>query len=111
MVLTTLSKNSKLKIKDVNLNPSRMGIVKILKMMGVKIKIQNPKIYKNEKIGDIIIKSTKNIKPINCPIELNSSAIDEFLLIFLFLKQRCINLKNFRIKSKRKSNYFWVQKF
>tara|TARA_Y100000816_G_scaffold289437_1_gene275891 strand:- start:2881 stop:4206 length:1326 start_codon:yes stop_codon:yes gene_type:complete len=83
MVLTTLSKNSKLKIKDVNLNPSRMGIVKILKMMGVKIKIQNPKIYKNEKIGDIIIKSTKNIKPINCPIELNSSAIDEFLLIFL----------------------------
>ena len=83
MVLTALSKNSKLKIKDVNLNLSRMGIVKILKMMGVKIKIQNLKIYKKEKIGDIIIKSTNNIKPINCPTNLNSSAIDEFLLIFL----------------------------
>ena len=30
-----------------------------------------------------MIKSSKNLKAINCPPELNSSAIDEFLIIFL----------------------------
>ena len=52
-------------------------------MMGVKISKLNKKNYKGEKIADLIIKSTKKIKPINCPIKFNSSAIDEFLLIFL----------------------------
>ena len=83
MVLTILSKNSKLKIKNVNINPSRVGILHILNMMGVKIRKINIKKYKGEKIADLIIKSTKNIKAINCPSRLNSSAIDEFLLIFL----------------------------
>ena len=43
----------------------------------------NIRTYKGEKIADLIIKSTNKIKPINCPIKYNSSAIDEFLLIFL----------------------------
>ena len=30
-----------------------------------------------------MVKSSNNIKSINCPSKLNSSAIDEFLLIFL----------------------------
>ena len=83
IVLTALVKNSKLKIKNVNINPSRMGILYILKLMGVKISKINIRSYKGEKIADLIIKSTNKIKPINCPISLNSSAIDEFLLIFL----------------------------
>ena len=83
IVLTVLSKNSKLKIKNININPTRIGILKILIMMGVKIKILNKKIYKGEKIADILVISTKSIKPINCPPNLNTAAIDEFLLIFL----------------------------
>ena len=83
IVLTALSTNSKLKIKNVNINPTRVGVLKILKMMGVKIKIKNSKIYKGEKIGDIVIQSQKYLKSINCPTKLNSAAIDEFLLIFL----------------------------
>jgi len=51
--------------------------------MGVKIKKTNLREYKGEKIADLIIKSKKKIKAINCPSKLNSSAIDEFLLIFL----------------------------
>ncbi|MBD1148872.1 hypothetical protein IDH11_03545 [Pelagibacterales bacterium SAG-MED30] len=39
--------------------------------------------YKGEKIADILVISTKSIKPINCPPNLNTAAIDEFLLIFL----------------------------
>ena len=83
IVLTILSKNSKLRIRNVNINPTRVGILQILKMMGVKIKKKNLRKYKGENIADLIIKSTTNIKAINCPSKLNSSAIDEFLLIFL----------------------------
>jgi len=83
MILTALSKESKLIIKKVNINPSRTGIVKILKMMGVNIFFKNINIYKKEKTADIIIKSANNLKAINCPKTLNSSAIDEFLAIFL----------------------------
>ena len=83
IVLTVLSANSKLNIKNVNINPSRIGIIKILKMMGVKLLFKNIKNYKGEKIADIQIKSTKYLKAINCPTLINSSAIDEFLVIFL----------------------------
>ena len=83
IVLTTLAENSKLTIKDVNINPSRTGVIKILKKMGAKISFKNQKNYRGEKISDILIESAKNLKAINCPSELNSSAIDEFLIIFL----------------------------
>ena len=83
IVLTILSKESKLLIKNVNINPSRIGVVKILKKMGASILIKNKKIYKGEEISDIEIKSCSSLKAINCPTEFNSSAIDEFLVIFL----------------------------
>ncbi len=83
IVLTALSRNSKLKIKNVNINPSRTGVIEILKKMGVIISKKNLRSYKGEKIADIIVKSSKNLRPINCPSKFNSSAIDEFLLIFL----------------------------
>ena len=83
IVLTLLSKNSNLIIKNVNINPSRTGVITILNKMGGKIKIKNRKIYKGEKTADIYVKSIKLFKSINCPIKFNSSAIDEFLIIFL----------------------------
>ncbi len=83
IVLTALSKRSKLRIKNVNINPSRTGVIQILKMMNVKISKTNVRNYKGEKIADLIIKSSKNLQSIKCPTKLNSSAIDEFLLIFL----------------------------
>ena len=83
IILTALSKNSKLLIKDVNINPTRIGIISILKKMGVNIIFQNQKIYKGEKLADIKIKGGKKLKAINCPTNLNSGAIDEFLVIFL----------------------------
>ena len=83
IVLAALSADSKLKIKNVNINPSRVGIIKILQMMNVKIFLKNIKNYKGEKIADLYIESTKSLKAIKCPSKLNSSAIDEFLVIFL----------------------------
>ncbi len=83
IVLTCLTDNSSITIKNVNINPSRIGIIVILKKMGVKITFKNKKFYKGELVADIFVKGTKNLKAINCPTELNSRSIDEFLLIFL----------------------------
>ena len=83
IILTALSKNSKLLIKDVNINPTRIGVISILKKMGINIFFQNQKTYKGEKLADIKIEGGKKLKAINCPTNLNSGAIDEFLVIFL----------------------------
>jgi 3-phosphoshikimate 1-carboxyvinyltransferase len=83
IALTTLTSESKLLIKNVNINPSRIGVITILKKMGAKIILKNKKIYRGEKISDIYVKSSKKLKAINCSSKLNSSAIDEFLIIFL----------------------------
>ena len=83
IVLTALVPGSELIIKNVNINSSRIGIIHILKKMGVKIIFKNKKEYKGEKISDIKVKSPKFLKSINCPTKLNSGAIDEFLVIFL----------------------------
>ena len=83
IVLTLLSKNCELKIKNVNVNQSRIGYIKILNKMGAKIKIKNIKKKYGEKQADIFVKSQKNLKKINCPPSLNSNLIDEFLIIFL----------------------------
>ena len=83
IALTALNKKSKLFIRNVNINPSRIGVITILKKMGVKIYFENKKNYKGESIADILVESPKKLKSINCPSHLNSSAIDEFLIIFL----------------------------
>ncbi len=82
IALTLLTNNSKLVIKNINCNPTRLGFIKILKKMNANIKIKNFKKKSNELIGDIIIKSS-NLRPINCPKKLVPSAIDEFPLLFV----------------------------
>ena len=83
MVLTILANNSKILIRDVNINPSRIGVITILRKMGSKISLQNQRSYRGERVSNILIESSKNLRAINCPSKLNSSAIDEFLVIFL----------------------------
>ena len=83
IVLTLLSKNSEIKIKNININKSRTGIIEILQKMNAKIKLKNKKIYNGEKVSDIVIKSSKNLRSINCSTEMNSRSIDELIIIFL----------------------------
>ena len=83
LVLTILSNESQIKIKDININQTRTGIIKILSKMNAKIYFKNKRNYRGELIGDILVSSSRNLKGVNCPKGLNSSAIDEFLIIFL----------------------------
>ena len=83
IVLTLLSKNSKINLKNININPTRIGVIKILNMMGAKIKFDNIRIVNGERCADIKVRSIDNFRGIKCPAALNSAAIDEFLIIFL----------------------------
>ena len=113
IVLTILSKNSKLRIKNVNINSTRIGILKILKLMGVSIKLLNKRNYKGEIIADLLVKSQKSFRPVNCPINLNSAAIDEFLLIFL-IAAKANGISYFKkiseLNQKESPRLFWGSK-
>ena len=94
-MLTLLSKNSKLKIKNVNINPSRTGFITIINKMGGKVKLINKRKICGEIIADIFVESQKFFKSIDCPVRLNSNAIDEFLIIFL-LASKAKGISRFR---------------
>jgi 3-phosphoshikimate 1-carboxyvinyltransferase len=95
IALTALTENSEITIKNVNINPSRIGVITIFKRMGIRIIFQNQRFYKGEKIADIFVKSPKKLKSINCPSYLNSGAIDEFLIIFL-VAAKCNGISYFK---------------
>lgn len=59
IVLALLTKNSRLVIKDVSLNTTRIKCLSILKSMGGKIQIYEMGISNNEIFGDVIVKSSK----------------------------------------------------
>ena len=66
IALAVLTPNSKLIIKDVICNSTRIGFFKILKKMNANIKIKNLRKASGELVGDILVKSSV-LKPIKCP--------------------------------------------
>ena len=84
IALTLMTPNSKLLIKNVNCNSTRIGFIKILKeKMNAKIKITNMKKQAGEEpIGNIFVKSS-SLKSINCPKNIVPFIIDEFPILFI----------------------------
>ena len=80
--LTLLKKNSGLKIKNVCLNPKRIGFYKLLKKYGANINFKNIKKKNNEIIGDIFVKSSK-LKPIKASSSYYVSSTDEYPILFV----------------------------
>ena len=80
--LALLNKNSSLKIKNVGINPTRIGFYELLKKSGAKIRFTNTKRKNNELIGDIFVKSEK-IKPIKASSEYYVKATDEYPILFI----------------------------
>ena len=80
--LTLLNKDSSLKIKNVGLNPTRIGFYNLLKKQGAKIKFKNFKKKNNELRGDILIKSCK-LKPINASKYFYTNMTDEYPILFV----------------------------
>ena len=82
VVQTLLAKNSSMLIKNVCINKTRIGFIKILKKMSGKIKIINKKKVLGEDVGDIFVKSS-NLKSINCPKNIIVSCIDDLPAIWM----------------------------
>ena len=80
--LTILNKNSSLKIKNVGLNPTRIGFYELLKKHGAKIHFNNKRKKNNEVVGDINIKSGKLKKPIISCKDFYEKTTDEFPILF-----------------------------
>ena len=80
--LTLLNKNSSLRIKNVGLNPTRIGFYEILRKHGAMIRFKNIKKNNNEISGDILIKSN-TIKPIKAAKEYYVKATDEYPILFV----------------------------
>ena len=82
IILALISKNSKVTIKNVLLNPTRTGILDVLKKMKAKIRIKNKKIVCGEIVGDIEAKSS-NLKATTVPEKMAPRLIDEYPILFI----------------------------
>jgi 3-phosphoshikimate 1-carboxyvinyltransferase len=82
IILTLISKNSTVTIKNVLLNPTRTGILDVLKKMKAKIKIKNKKTICGEVVGDIEAKSS-NLKATVVPEKMAPRLIDEYPILFI----------------------------
>ena len=80
--LTLINKNSKLKIKNVGLNPTRIGFYKILKKHGAKIRFTNIIKENNELRGDIFVESSK-LKPLTANKSFYVNSTDEYPILFV----------------------------
>ena len=80
IVATLISKESKVVIKNVGLNPSRCGLLEILVLMGANIEIRNQKIICNEESGDIFVKSSY-LNGIDVPEDIIPNIIDEIPIL------------------------------
>ena len=82
MLATLLSSNAEVTIETVGINPTRTGVIEILRTMGADISLRNERQYGDEPVADISVRSsTLN----GCDIDpaLVSLAIDEFPVLFV----------------------------
>ncbi|MBI1911510.1 MAG: 3-phosphoshikimate 1-carboxyvinyltransferase [Deltaproteobacteria bacterium] len=80
MVGASITPESELLIKDVGVNPTRTGIIDILKKMGGSFEVLNTREVSGEPVSDILVKSS-SLKGIDISGEELLPAIDEFPII------------------------------
>ena len=80
IVAALIARESEVLIKNVGLNPTRNGLLKILSMMGANIELINKRIVCNEESGDILIKSS-TLNAIDVPDEIIPNIIDEIPIL------------------------------
>ena len=80
--LTLFIKKSFIKIKNVGLNPTRIGFYNLLRRQGAKIKFLNTHKENNELRGDIIVQSSE-IKPIRASKQYYVNSTDEYPILFV----------------------------
>lgn len=82
IVAATLLEGSRIKIKNVSINPTRAGILKVISGMGAKIRIINRKSYTPEPSADIVVESSPT-RGITITKDMVPLVIDELPIIFV----------------------------
>ena len=82
MVAASIAEGSDLTLKHVGINPTRTGVIDILKLMGADITLSNLHTVGGEPVADIRIRHAQ-LKGIQIPEELVPLAIDEFPVLFV----------------------------
>jgi len=82
MVGASIAEGSDITLQHVGVNPTRTGVIDILKLMGADITLSNQQEVGGEPVADIRIRSSK-LKGIHFPEELVPLAIDEFPVLFV----------------------------
>ncbi len=82
MVGASIAEGSDLTLEHVGINPTRTGVIDILKLMGADISLSNQQEVSGEPVADIRIRSAQ-LKGIIIPEALVPLAIDEFPVIFI----------------------------
>jgi 3-phosphoshikimate 1-carboxyvinyltransferase len=81
MTLATILKDSYIVLKNVGVNPTRTGILDILKICGAKITMLNKRTTGEEPVSDMLIQSADVIKPFVIGGDLIPRLIDEIPIL------------------------------
>ena len=82
MVGASIASGSDIVLEHVGINPTRTGIIDILRLMGADLQVQNQKEVGGEPVADIRVRAA-TLKGIHVPPELVPLAIDEFPVLFI----------------------------
>jgi 3-phosphoshikimate 1-carboxyvinyltransferase len=82
MVAASIAPGSDITLLHVGVNPTRTGVIDILKLMGADLEIQNQRDVGGEPVADIRVRSA-SLSGIDIPVELVSLAIDELPVLFI----------------------------
>lgn len=80
LVAALIVPGSDLRIDGVMLNPTRTGLITVLKRMGANIRVENERIESGESVGDLIVKSSA-LKGVEVEPEIAPSMIDEYPIL------------------------------
>lgn len=79
--------NSEIILKNVGLNPTRTGIIDVVKSMGGNIELLSERITCGERVGDILVKYSPNLKACKISGEIIPRLIDEIPVIAVLATQ------------------------
>ncbi len=82
LVGASFSAGSELQIKQVGVNPTRTGVLEILRAMGARIEVTREGFCGTEPVADLIV-GAGQLRGIDIPSSLVPSAIDEFPALFV----------------------------
>ncbi|UUS56661.1 MULTISPECIES: bifunctional prephenate dehydrogenase/3-phosphoshikimate 1-carboxyvinyltransferase [unclassified Acinetobacter] len=83
MVGAAITEGSDVTLEAVGVNPTRTGVIEILKQMGADLTVENERIAGGEPIADIRIRGSRTLKGIHMPEDQVPLAIDEFPALFI----------------------------